>query len=110
MTDCDAFDAIHTQHHYTPSLEATIAASFGAGSDLYNCGQLRSKQLEDFMRQSPGNDAMLTENLRHLFHTQMALGFFDPTELNPYSKLNTKEDVDTPAARALAKEAAVNQL
>ena len=110
MTDCDAFDAIHTQHHYTPSLEATIAASFGAGSDLYNCGQLRSKQLEDFMRQSPGNEAMLTKNLRHLFHTQMALGFFDPPELNPYSKLNTEEDVDTPAARALAKEAAEQSL
>eukprot|EP01045_Picozoa_sp_COSAG04_P003181 COSAG04_NODE_127_length_24502_cov_31.657583_15_plen_471_part_00 len=58
------------------------------------------------MRQSPGNEAMLTENLRHLFHTQMALGFFDPPELDPYSKLNTKDDVDTPAARALAKEAA----
>ena len=28
VTDCDAFDAIHTDHHFTKSLEATINASY----------------------------------------------------------------------------------
>ena len=110
VTDCNAFDAIHTDHHFTPSLEATINVSYGAGSDLYNCGRLRSKQLEEFMAQSAANEAMLTKSLGHLFGVQMRLGFFDPPELNPYSKLNIKDDVDTPSARALAKEAADQSL
>lgn len=28
VTDCNAFDAIHSEHHYTESLEATINASY----------------------------------------------------------------------------------
>jgi beta-glucosidase len=70
VTDCNAFDAIHTDHHFTPSLEATINVSYGAGSDLYNCGALRSKQLEGFMSESAANEALLTESLREFARPQ----------------------------------------
>ena len=110
VTDCNAFDAIHSEHHYTPSLQATINASYGAGADLYNCGGLRSKQLEAFMAESPAGEAMLTESLGHLLSVQMRLGFFDPPALVPYSRLSTKDDVDTPHARQLAKDAAAQSM
>ena len=82
----------------------------GAGSDLYNYGALRSKQLEEFMADSPTNEALLTESLSHLLGVQMRLGFFDPPDLVPYSKLNTHDDVNTPYAQDLAKEAAAQWL
>jgi hypothetical protein len=77
VTDCNAFDAIAADHHYTPSLGATIPASYGAGSDLYNCGALRTEQLVAFMAASLANDAMLTTSLRNLLGVQFELGMFD---------------------------------
>ena len=82
----------------------------GAGADLYNCGALRSKQLETFMSKSPSNEALLTKSLGHLLKVQMKLGFFDPPELVPYSKLNIHDNINTIYAQDLAKEAAAQSL
>ena len=82
---------------------------YSAGVDLYNCGKLKTQQLVDFMAASPAHTAMLTTSLRHLLRVQLELGLFDPPADNPYSKLGRK-DIDTPAARALAHEAAVQSL
>jgi beta-glucosidase-like glycosyl hydrolase len=110
VTDCNAFDAIFTEHHYSANLSATIPLAYGAGADLYNCGRLRSEQLVDFMSESAAHEALLTENLRRLLTVQYDLGLFEPDpSTNPYSKLGPK-DIDTAEGRALAAQAAAQSL
>lgn len=110
VSDCNAFDWIHSQHKYTNSLVDTIKVSYGAGMDLYNCGELRSSQLESFMQVSKENEALLTTALSNLMYVQFRLGFFDSRAINPYSGLTPVKNIDTPAWRKLAKEAADQSL
>ena len=109
VTDCNAFDAISSEHHYTPNVTASIPVAYAAGTDLYNCGALKNRDLVDFMSGSSANEELLTANLRRILRVQFELGLFDAPDQNPYSSLGP-EDIDTAAHRAMAEDAALQSL
>ncbi|NWY00947.1 XYL2 arabinofuranosidase, partial [Nothoprocta ornata] len=75
------------------TLEVSGAGAAGAAGRCRSSGRRRSPQT-------------LRARVRPLFYTRLRLGEFDPPAMNPYSRLGLSE-VQTPAHRALALEAAV---
>lgn len=103
-SDCEAVGDIEKFHHYTNSTSATINVTLGAGMDM-DCGTMLQKHLMAAVSDgSVGTSAVYTA-VRHQFSVLMRLGYFDPEEDQPYKQLGP-QDVNAPAAQALAEEAA----
>ena len=104
MSDCDAVDVIMSGHHYTSTVEDTVAAAFNAGTDL-DCGSFYSKHTQEALDKHTIVESDIDRALERTFNVLVRLGYFDPAEQQPYRKLSAA-DVDTPASRQLALEAA----
>jgi len=108
-SDCGAVGNVQNQHHYTNTSDQTVTAVLSAGMDTDCGGFMGQKTMSDLIKNKQV-DAKLTDGaLKNLFRVQMRLGFFDPTDKNPYASLGD-EVVNTPAHQALAKEAADQSL
>ncbi|CAF4917292.1 unnamed protein product [Rotaria sp. Silwood1] len=104
ISDCDAVSTIMNEHHYTSTVEDTVAVALCAGTDL-NCGDFYSKYTQEALDKKTIVEADIDKALERTFNLLIRLGYFDPPEQQPYRKLS-KLDVDTVEARQLALEAA----
>jgi hypothetical protein len=91
-------------HHYTSTVEDTVAVALHAGCDL-NCGSFYSQNTQTALDKKTIVEGDIDQALERTFNVLVRLGYFDPPEQQPYRKL-TKADVDTMEARQLSLEAA----
>ncbi|CAF1005974.1 unnamed protein product [Adineta steineri] len=104
VSDCGAVSTIMNAHHYTSTVEDTVAVALHAGTDL-NCGDFYSKNTQTALDKKTIVEADIDQALQRTFNVLVRLGYFDPPEQQPYRKLS-KADVDTEEARKLSLEAA----
>jgi beta-glucosidase len=102
VSDCDAVGNIYQFHHYRLEAPAAAAAAIRAGTDI-NCGTTYAG-LPAAVRAGLVDEATLDASLARSLAARRALGtLFDAA--NPWGKIKASQ-VDTPAHRALALEAA----
>lgn len=102
-SDCGAVTLIEAGHGYVASQAEAAAAAIKSGCDL-ECG--RSYEfLGEAVAQGLVSEADLDHALHRVLRTRFRLGMFDPPECVPYAAI-APEVVDSPAHRALAREAA----
>lgn len=104
-SDCGAVADFYTKnaHHTQPDRAHAAADALRHGTDT-NCGQAY-KGLGDAVKDGLISEAEIDISLRRLFLARMKLGLFDPQRMVPYTSIPLSE-VDSPAHRALALEAA----
>jgi beta-glucosidase len=103
VSDCWAINDLYQGHGFTMTLDQASALSLRAGTDL-TCGpqyKVLDRALED--RLISVED--INRAVARLFEARFRLGMFDAPANVPWSQL-TLADVDTPANRKLALEAA----
>ena len=102
MSDCGAISTIMNTHHYTSTVEDTVAVALHAGTDL-NCGVFYANYTQQALDKKTIVEADIDRALQRTFEVLVRLGWFDPSEQQPYRQLS-KADVDTPQSRQLALE------
>jgi beta-glucosidase len=104
-SDCGAIaDFWHADaHHTSPDAAHAAADALLHGTDT-NCGSTY-KALADAVKQHIIPETDIDVSLRRLFVARIKLGLLDPPSMVPYTKIPFS-DVDSPAHRALAQEAA----
>jgi beta-glucosidase len=103
VSDCWAINDLYQGHGFTMSLDQASALSLRAGTDL-TCGpqyKVLDRALEDRLITIDDIDRAA----HRLFEARFRLGMFDPPNNVPWSNLSLK-DVDTPANRKIALDAA----
>jgi beta-glucosidase len=109
VTDCWALEDVWLRHKAIPNSVETAAAAIKAGVNL-DCSNLLQDDVMKAIQQK-----LLTENevdsaLAAILRTQIKLGFYDPSSLNPFSKYG-KDSVanvyHTMLARKMAQESMV---
>src|SRR5271169_5471520 len=103
VSDCWAINDLYQGHGFVMSLDQASALSLKAGTDL-TCGpqyKVLDRALEDRLITSADIDRAVSR----LFEARFRLGIFDPAASVPWSKV-TLADVDTPANRKFALDAA----
>ncbi len=102
-SDCGAVTLIASGHGYVDTQPEAAAAAIKSGCDL-ECG--RSYEfLGEAVAQGLVSEAEIDRALFRVLRTRFRLGMFDPQERVPYARI-APEVVDSPAHRALAREAA----
>lgn len=91
-------------HHYTSTVEDTVAVALHAGTDL-NCGDFYLQHTQEALNKQTIVESDIDQALERTFNVLVRLGYFDPPEQQPYRKLS-KADVDTLESRKLSLEAA----
>ncbi|CAF1484956.1 unnamed protein product [Didymodactylos carnosus] len=104
VSDCDAVGTIMGGHHYTNTVQDTVAVALHAGTDL-DCGSFYGQHTQTALDNKTIVEADIDRALTRTFNVLVRLGYFDPPEQQPYRKLS-KIDVDTNESRQLALEAA----
>lgn len=107
VSDCGAIKDIYEGHGLAQTAEEASAMAIKAGMNL-NCGS-SFESLNDAVK-----NGLLTENdidkaVAQLYKTRFRLGFFDPEENNPYSKIDS-EVVGSEEHVNLALKAAQNSM
>jgi beta-glucosidase len=103
VSDCWAVSDLHQGHGFVLSPDQAAALSVKAGTDL-SCGPEFSV-LNYSVRDRLIDTTDVDRAVKRLFEARFRLGMFDPPDRVPWSKL-TLTDVDTPANRKLALDAA----
>ncbi|XP_067676793.1 uncharacterized protein [Haliotis asinina] len=109
VSDEGAIENIMTTHHYLNNEVDITAASVYAGVNLELSGgssQPFFSLITEAVKQGKLTEDLIRERVKPLFYTRMRLGEFDPSESNPYTKLNIKSTIESEAHKALAVEAA----
>ena len=104
VSDCDAVETIYTQHHYTQTIEDTVALALHAGTDL-DCGGFYTNNGQAALDNKTIVEADIDQALERTTNILVRLGYFDPPEQQPYRQISPQE-VDTIASRQLALDAA----
>jgi beta-glucosidase len=103
VSDCWAINDLYQGHGFVISLDQAAALSLRAGTDL-TCGP-QFKALDRAIDDRLVSTEDIDRAVHRLFEARFRLGMFDPPADVPWSRL-TLADVDTPANRKLALEAA----
>ena len=103
VSDCWAINDLYQGHGFVMTLDQAAALSLKAGTDL-TCGPQYEILAHAVADRLVGVED-IDRAVKRLFEARFRLGMFDPAERVPWSKLSLA-DVDTPANRALAREAA----
>src|SRR5271165_4406327 len=112
VSDCEAIINIYRDHHFTKTQAEASALALQRGMDN-ECVDFVAKVKDDH-DYKPYLDAykqgILTENqidtaLIRLYTARIKLGMFDPPEMDPYSKIDTKL-LDSTEHRAMARAVA----
>jgi beta-glucosidase-like glycosyl hydrolase len=104
VSDCGAVASIMNAHHYTSTVQDTVAVALHAGTDL-NCGSFYSQHAQEALDNKTIVEPDIDQALQRTFNILVLLGYFDPPEQQPYRQI-TKDAVNTPESRQLALEAA----
>ncbi len=104
VSDCGAVSTIMNSHHYTSTVQDTVALALHSGTDL-NCGSFYQDHTQEALGNKTIVEGDIDRALERTFNVLVRLGYFDPPEQQPYRKLS-KTDVDTAEARQLTVEAA----
>ena len=107
-SDCDAVSDVFNSHHFTATAEEAVAAALKAGTDI-DCGDFYGDHLPGAYNQSLITEEDLDRALIRQYSSLIQLGYFDPVSVQPYRKLGWN-DVNTPAAMALAYTAAAESM
>jgi len=107
VSDCGAIDDFHQHHRSTRDAAESAALAVRRGCDL-NCG-CTFNDLGVAVREGLLGEQEIDTSLRRLLATKFKLGMFDPAESTPFAK-NSTAIVDSPAHRALARQAAVESI
>jgi hypothetical protein len=100
---------VQNDHKYTSNAHDTVKAVLSAGMDTDCGGFMSAKTMGPLLLQA--DIAQLADvALKNLFMVQFRLGFADPVGVQPEWITYNATVVDTPAHRALAKEAADQSL
>jgi beta-glucosidase len=103
VSDCHAIDDFHRGHGVTAGPVESAARALQHGCDL-NCG-CTYNELSEAVRRGLVTEEDVERSLRRLLRTKFRLGLFDPPERVPLAA-TPLEVVNSPAHRALAREAA----
>ena len=107
VSDAGAITDIVVAHHWTDNMTVAAAEALNAGCDL-DLGSEYSN-LPQALAAGLTTIDKLDRSLARLTRCRIREGAFDPPALIPWSSYGL-EQVDTPANRALAKEAAVESI
>ena len=107
VSDVGAVEDVLNGHHYKPNPLETAKATLASGLDL--CSSSFYRRVRDAVKDGRIGAKDLEAPLVNLFATRILLGDLDPTGATPWDGLGEK-DVDAPASRALALEAAQKSL
>ncbi|HHW4683701.1 MAG TPA: glycoside hydrolase family 3 N-terminal domain-containing protein, partial [Xylella sp.] len=107
VSDCDAIDDMTRFHFFRPDNASASATALKSGNDL-NCGNAY-RDLNQAIARGDISEAVLDQALIRLFTARERLGTLHASTQDPYARIGT-EDIDTPAHRALAQQAAVQSL
>ena len=105
VSDLGAIDDITNAHHWTNDSVNGSALAINAGCDL-NLGSEYGSTMAQAVQRGLTTVGTLDRSLARLFSQRIRSGAWDPPELVPWSKYGL-EQVDTPANRQLAREAAM---
>lgn len=116
ISDCGAFSLIcspscytyNKGHNYTTTLNETVAVAVNGGLDAA-CDPQFGPSIAPAVEGGYVTLSAVRSSASRLLHQVFALGIMDPREQVPYSNYGP-QDVDTPAARQLALEAAVQSM
>ncbi|CAF4894491.1 unnamed protein product [Rotaria sp. Silwood1] len=100
VSDCGAIGNILYTHHYTLTVEDTVAVALHAGTDL-ECGVFYLFHLHEALHRKKIVETDIDQALMRTFDVLIRLGWFDPPEQQIYRHLN-KNNVDTLEARQLS--------
>ncbi len=103
VSDCWALSDLHKFHNVTKTAEESAAAALNVGLNV-NCGNVYPA-LDGSIKQGLTTEKQLDKVLEHQLLTRFKLGFFDPSNNNPYNSITT-DVVDSEAHRSIALEAA----
>ncbi|CAF0962663.1 unnamed protein product [Didymodactylos carnosus] len=104
VSDCGAVGTIMDTHHYTKTVQDTVAVALHAGTDL-NCGDFYLKHTADALSNKTIVEADIDQALQRNFEVLIRLGYFDSPDGQPYRKYS-KTDVNTDVAQVLSVQAA----
>jgi beta-D-xylosidase 4 len=104
-SDCGAIDNVFTDHNFTKTPEQAVAASLKAGTDI-DCGGYYQKYLPNAYKEGLFDESVLDMALVRQYSSLVRLGYFDPSEDQPYRSLHF-DSVNTAFSQALAKRAAI---
>lgn len=107
VSDCGAIDDFHQHHKVTPDAAASAALAVKSGCDL-NCG-CTYNDLVVAVRTGLITEAEIDVSLRRLLATKFKLGLFDPPARVRWAQ-TPPALIDSPAHRALAREAAAESI
>ncbi|KAL1887759.1 hypothetical protein Sste5346_009997 [Sporothrix stenoceras] len=109
-SDCNAVLDFDHEHAYTKDGATAAAAAYSAGTDtVCEVPSYTGTDVAGAYNQSLLSEAVLDRALTRLYEGLVRVGYFDPADASPYRSLGWK-DVDTPAARSLAKQSAADGL
>ncbi|PKQ64286.1 glycosyl hydrolase [Labilibaculum filiforme] len=103
VSDCGAIEDFHAHHKVTKNAVESAALAINTGVDL-NCGRVYPNLVEA-VQKGLVKEETIDKSLRALLNTRFKLGFFDPEEDNPYSKLG-EEVICSDEHNSLALEVA----
>lgn len=104
VSDCWAIRDFHTKHNVTGTVEESAAMAIRNGCDL-NCGSVYCDALLSAVQMGLCSEEDIDTALGNLLRTQFKLGFFDPEESVPYTRLSP-DIVAGPEHAELAQRAA----
>ena len=108
VSDCDAVVNIFRDHHFTKTQPeaSALAIQRGLDNECIDFAKVTDdhdyKAYYDAYKLGLLKESEIDRALTRLFTARMKLGFFDPPEMVPYSKVDEKE-LESPAHRALAR-------
>jgi beta-glucosidase-like glycosyl hydrolase len=91
-------------HHYTSTVQDTVAVALHAGTDL-NCGSFYSNHTQEALDNGTIVESDIDQALQRTFNVLVRLGWFDPPEQQPYRQLN-QNNTNTTEAQQLALKSA----
>jgi beta-glucosidase len=107
VSDCGAIDDFHQHHKVTANAAESAALAVRNGCDL-NCGCTYNDLLVA-VKDGLVTEAEIDNSLRRLLATRFKLGLFDPPSMVHYAS-TPMSVVESPAHRALARQAAVESI
>ncbi len=107
VSDCGAITDVYEGHHAAPDEVHAAAMTLRAGTDLA-CGSEYAR-LPQAVRAGLASETAVDTAVARLFRARFRLGMFDPPARVPYAAIPPDAN-DSPAHRALAREAAAKSI